>query len=379
MMKNLLYFLKKYGNKSFEELPFNEIDALLLSQLSYLYFERTVPNCYEAYNLKNVMKNKNALSLCTEAMNYKNNLRLVSIFENTSRYDNIIFSDIVSNFDNKRKQQFYAMTFWLEGFIFISFRGTDLSMVGWREDFNMWFSDETPCQTDALDYTNKIYHKYNKKMILGGHSKGGNLAFYAGLYSDKQAINNIIRIYSFDGPGLKDKEPFYSDEYKRIKNKCLTYSSASSIVAILLYHVDNVIFLKSRGFSILQHSAYNWYIKDDKNLCRIKNNKLLSRFLDRALTRFLLVSSAKERKRFVDILFKVAEDNPDATLMDIRHHPIKYLKNVLKRKKLLSYTQNKFLKLEFKKLRVCFKDVYDARRIEKKKRKAKKLLLSKSN
>ena len=378
-MKNLLYFLKKYGNKSFDEIKFNEIDALLLSQLSYLFFERTVPNAYASYNLKNVMIEKNAQNLCYEAMNYRNNLKLVKLFKDTSRYDNIIFSDISCNFDVIKKQQFYAMTFWLDDFLFISFRGTDLTMVGWREDFNMWFSDETPCQNDALAYTEKIFQKYNKKMILGGHSKGGNLAFYAGLYSRKEVINSIIKIYSFDGPGLKDKEPFYSDEYKRIKNKCLTFSSSSSIVAILLYHVDNVIFLKSRSFSILQHSAYNWLIKDEKTLCRIKNNKILSRFLDRALTKYLLMSTNRERKRFVDLLFKIVEDNPEATLLDIKYHPFRYLKNLWRRKKLLTYAQNKFLKLEFKKMRLCFKDVYDARKIEKKKKKAKRLLLSKNN
>ena len=378
-MKNILYFLKKYGNKSFDELPFNEIDALLLSQLSYLFFERTVPNAYEGYNLKNVMVEKNALNLCVEAMNYKNNIRLVKIFKNTSRYDDIIFSDIACKFDVYKKQQFYAMTFWLKDFLFLSFRGTDLTMVGWREDFNMWFSDETPCQSDAVEYTEKIYDKYNKKMMLGGHSKGGNLAFYAGLYSNNETINSIIRIYSFDGPGFKDKEPFLSNEYKKIKNKCYTYSSESSIVAILLYHVDNVIFLKSKSFSILQHSAYNWLIKDEYSLRRIKNNKILSRFLDRALTKYLLVTTDKERKRFVEILFKIAEDNPNSTLLDIKYHPFKYIKNLLRRKKLLTYSQNKFLKLEFKKMRVCFKDVYDARKIEKKKRKAKKFLLSNNN
>ena len=378
-MKNLLFFLKRYGNKSFDELPFDENDALLLSQISYLYFEKVVKDNSRGYNLKKVMIDDNAIDLCYGAMNFKNNMRLVKLFKNTTRYDNIIFSDLVSNFDVINKQQFFAMTFWIADILFLSFRGTDLSMVGWREDFNMWFSEETPCQIDAVKYTEMIYNKYNRKMILAGHSKGGNLAFYAALYSSPKAIDKVIKVLSFDGPGLKDKEPFQSEEYKRIEDRCVTYSSASSIVAILLYHVDDVIFLKSRSFSILQHSAYNWYIKDANSLARRRNNKLLSRFLDRALTRYLAISTDKERKRFVDVLFKVAEDNPEASLLEIKHHPFRYLKNVLRRKKLLTYSQNELLKLEFKKLRVCFKDVYDQRRIAKKKRKAKKMLLSKTN
>ena len=140
-----------------------------------------------------------------------------------------------------------------------------------------------------------------------------------------------------------------------------------------------MIFLKSKSISILQHSAYNWLINDEHSLRRIKNNKLLSRFLDRALTKYLLITTDKERKRFVDILFKIAEDNPNPTLLDIKYHPFKYIKNLLRRKKLLTYSQNKFLKLEFKKMRFCFKDVYDSRKLEKKKRKAKKFLLSKNN
>ena len=381
-MKNLLYYVKKNGNKTFDDLEFNENDALLLAQLSYLYFEKVIYNNSKGYSLKSVMTDENALTLCFGAMNFKNNMRLVHIFQNITRYDNIIFSDLVSNFDIYKKQQFFAMTFWLEDVLFISFRGTDLSMAGWREDFNMWFSKATPCQIDAVKYTEMIYEKYHRKMILSGHSKGGNLAFYSGLYSKPEVIDNMIKIISFDGPGLKDKEPFESKEYERIKDRCVTYSSASSIVAILLYHVEDVIFLKSRSISILQHSAYNWYIDTERNLKRIRNNKLLSRFLDRALTKFLLVTTDRERERFVDILFMLAEHNPNQTLLDIKYHPFSYIRNIIRRKKLLKYSQWKFLKLEFKKMRLCFKDVYEARRntrkLEAKKRKAKKLLLSKS-
>ncbi len=375
-MKNLIYYVKKYGQKSFDELEFNENDALLFSQLSYLYFEKLVTDNSRGYNLKYLMLEKNARTLSYGATNYKNNVKLIKLFKMTTRYDNVIFSDLVSNFDVIKKQQFFAMTFWVEDILFISFRGTDLSMAGWREDFNMWFSDRTPCQLDALKYCEMIYIKYGKKFMLGGHSKGGNLAFYAGLYSNEYVVNNIIRIYSFDGPGLKDKEPFVSDEYLRIKDRSYTFSSTKSIVAILLYHVDDVIFLKSRGFSILQHSAYNWYIENERMLKRIKNNNLLSRFLDRALTKYLVVSKDKERKKLVELLFLLFEDDPDQNLLDIRYHPIRYIKNIKHRRKLLTVHQYKFLKLEFKKIRLCFKDVYDSRKIEKKKRKAKKLLLS---
>ncbi|MBQ7641209.1 MAG: hypothetical protein IJS83_01960, partial [Acholeplasmatales bacterium] len=93
-MKNLLYFLKRYGNKSFDELPFNDNDALLLSQISYLYFEKVVKDNSRGYNLKKIMTDDNALDLCYGAMNFKNNMRLVKLFKNTTRYDNIIFSDL---------------------------------------------------------------------------------------------------------------------------------------------------------------------------------------------------------------------------------------------------------------------------------------------
>ena len=112
------------------------------------------------------MTDDNALDLCYGAMNFKNNMRLVKLFKNTTRYDNIIFSDLVSNFDVINKQQFFAMTFWIADILFLSFRGTDLTMVGWREDFNMWFSEETPCQIDAVKYTEMIYNKYNRKMQI---------------------------------------------------------------------------------------------------------------------------------------------------------------------------------------------------------------------
>jgi len=376
-MKNIVYYLKKHGNKSFNELEFNEIDSLILSQLSYLYFEKICKDLNGYYKLKDYLKVDYIYDLCKGAMNYKWNIRLVRAFQDTKRYDELYFSDIDPRFDTSNNQQFYAMTFHLKDFIYISFRGTDLSFNGWREDFNMWFKEETPCQRDSIEYVEKIYDKYKKNMIIGGHSKGGNLAFYSSMYCKDEVVDKILKIYSFDGPGLKDKEPFLSYEYFRIKNRLVTFSSAASIVAVLLYHVDNVEFLKSSSVSILQHSAYNWHIENDKRLLRTKNNELLSRFLDRSLTRFLTVSKARERQRFVDILFYLAQDNPDASIMEIRHHPLKYLRSVRTRKRLLSQHQYKFLKLELKKMSSCFKEVFFERMQNRKKKIAKKILLSK--
>ncbi|MGM9970552.1 MAG: Mbeg1-like protein [Anaeroplasma sp.] len=348
-MKNITYFLKQFGNKSFNELPFNEIDSLILCQIGYLQLDNFAKDYDEKIYLNDIMIPQNASELSKDTISFRKNVKMINAFSNTTRYKDVFFMHYENSFCSEKLEQFFAVTFFLDNFIYISFRGTDLTIVGWHEDFTMIYLDEIPSQKRAVQYVNKIYDKYHRKMIIGGHSKGGNLAFYASLYAKPQAIDNIIKVYNFDGPGYNKHNIYESDEFRRISDRLVTMSSTMSIIAMLMYHVDNIEFLKTSSFSIFQHDAFNWHIENEYKLKRVKSNRKLSKFLSIYVENYMKITSIEERKRLIDIIFYIAKENPKSSLLDIKKHPIKYFLGMKKRKKLLCSEDLNFYKNERKK------------------------------
>ena len=355
MYKNILYFLKEFKDKSFKELPFCEADALILSQISYLNIEKFMPDYDKEYYLKDFVNAKNKFELSKLTMTYKDNLKLCEVFELTNRYNDIYVKHPRYILNSKQSRQFFGVTFFFKDFLVVAYRGTDLSLAGWKEDFNMMFLDHVPSQIDSLAYIDEITERYeDKKIILVGHSKGGNLVLYAGTNSKKYVKDRIIKIYDFDGPGFSNNDIYYSKEFKEIEDKLITYSSKTSIVAMLLYHQDDIVYLKSRGFSIFQHSPYNWKINNDGSLLRIERNTSFSRMFSRANTIYMNNTNKIERKRMVKIVFKILEKDPDTNLFELKKHPIKYLKFILSQKRLLTFFERCVYKLEMRKMRRAF-------------------------
>ena len=356
-MKGILYYLLKNGNKDFTDLPFNEADSLILSQISYLFFERLIDD-NNIYSLRDFLTIDNVEKLCESSMSYKKNKKLATILCNSNRFLNLKISDIKHIFNVEEEIQYFSMTFHFPNFLYVAFRGTDLSIIGWKEDFNMLYKEYIPSQEYARIYLDEIYDKYKMPLCIGGHSKGGNLAFYSSMYAKISTINNIIRIYNFDGPGLKDKKILSSVEYSRIQDKLITYSSTYSTVAMLMYHVKDIEFLKCRSIGVLQHDAYNWVIKDN-NLRRVKNNDVTSKIFDKACDIYIENTNNVERKRMVNLFFYITEDNPHASLIEFKRHFFKKLRGMRMRKKRLSKDDldfyNRMVKKIFKCIRMAFR------------------------
>lgn len=362
-MKGIIYYLKKYGNKSFDELPFNEIDSLILAQISYLNIDVFAKNPNEKTYLKDVIKKKYKARLVYQTMVHKMNEKLVNVFPSTTRYDNVYFkhwtNDIKFDIANKSSdaKQFFALTYFLDNFLFIAYRGTDLTIVGWEEDFNLTYENEIPSQRDAVKYLNNMYDLYHRPLIVAGHSKGGNLATYAAAFCNKEVLDHIITIYSFDGPGFSNQNILHSAQFNDMKDKLITFSARISLVAIMLYHVDDIEFLNTRGFLFMQHAAFNWKIEEPNRLKRIKENSIESKIFGEIVDEVMKNINFSERKKFGKILFTLAKENPKSNLVDIKRRPISYFKGIYERKKTLSKAKRTFYNYILRKIRYSIKVV----------------------
>ena len=172
-MKNMLYYLDKFGHISLHDYPFNEVDSLILSQICYLNLDDFIPSimdCEKEVSLISYLNDeKNILVLTNGTLTEKENKKLLRKLAKSTRYEGLYMNYILNKFYINKVQQFYAMTFIFEKFIFVGFRGTDPTFIGWKEDFNIVLMDVIPSQVDATEYLNKIGKLIDKPILIGGH------------------------------------------------------------------------------------------------------------------------------------------------------------------------------------------------------------------
>ena len=374
-MKNMLWYLKKYGNESFDKLEFNEIDALIFAELGYLNFELFSSDVNQEIFIKDIVNAKNAKKLSYGTTTRPRNEKICALMERTTRYDNIYFKAFRSIINNDTVEQFFGVTFFFDDFCYIVFRGTDLTITGWEEDLNMAYMNEVPSQRDAVKYIMDIYNLYNRKMIIGGHSKGGNLALYASIFAEIDVQDDIIKVYDFDGPGFLDKTILHTPEYFRIQNRVCAMSSTMSTVAMLLYNVSNIEFLKTSGFTVLQHDPFNWHIASSTRFKRVKRNSITSRYFERSIDRFFNETTNEDRKRFIEILVKIAKEKPESSLLDVKKKPFRYFRKMKERRKLIEKEDSIFYKEFSKKIFKIFRSELKSS-IKRKAKKHKKMVLN---
>ena len=304
-MANIYDYLDKYGDILFSDKKFNEIDACILSCMSYLELDGIVSSGREYTTLFWAMK-----EFCTDAKRREYNTRgipqkdmfyLAKVLMNKKRYQNILLYNYVYKvtFD----EQFGALTMKLDdGTTFVSFEGTDNNIVGWEEDTKLCYSYPVPCQIDAIKYLDKAITIFEKNVIVGGHSKGGHLALIASMNANFFDRDKIKKIYSFDGPGLR-KQNINSLKYKKVEKKLNLIMPNYSIVGLLLRHTDDFTVVKSNKKGINAHNPFNWEVKDDE-FVRTELSSL-SKKIDNSLTIWLDDHDDKHRKQMCTAIFDI--------------------------------------------------------------------------
>ena len=298
------------------KVEFNEVDAAILARFSYLPLEYlNLEN--ENITIQEVYKRYKESEKKARAM-MRNDLRLYPVLANSKRFGKLVVSNYVNHIEEKIEKQFCAITIELpDDTICVSYEGTDNTIVGWKEDFNMSFKEQVPAQIDAVNYLNKIAQIYDKKPIrIVGHSKGGNLAVYAAAFCKKEIAERIIDVYNFDGPGFQ-KEVLKKEGYQSIKSKTCSYIPQTSVVGRLLYHEGETKILKSTESGIMQHDLYSWQLIGDHFIKDKLTNS--SEFIDTTITDWLNEVSPEQREKFIDILFEIINATEAKTLAELKN------------------------------------------------------------
>ncbi len=292
-MKNIIDYIKEYGNLTLEEYPFNNVDSLILSQISYIKFEDSIIDIESEVHLLSDFETE-IHTLCLDTRVPELNEELFLQFIHSLRYKSIMISHLQTNFDKDNEKQFCALTLHLPNRIdYIAFRGTDASFVGWKEDFNLCFQENIPSQISALNYVNT--YKTKHKLILGGHSKGANLALYAGIHTH----NPIYCIYNHDGPGFLNTYFTCIPIHKTIPQ--------SSIIGLLLEETNHYQIIQSSAISILQHDPFTWCIENG-DFIYLKQNDQLSKHTQSLISNWLKSIDVNTRKQVIDTIYSIFSD-----------------------------------------------------------------------
>ena len=312
-MYTLNDYLKYYNNISFEESPFNDMDNIAISTLVYLPFEK-------------ILSKDITVSLaCEKALKYENELKesktllgrkafdLLKVMASGKRYKDIILSNYV-NVVNETVQ-FTALTFRFNSSCYVAFCGTDNSIVGWKENFNLAYMYPNETQKQAINYLKETIKANDKVIYVGGHSKGGNLAMASSMEACDDIFNRIKVVYNNDGPGFLEKE-FTSKKYQKLSKKLNNILPEESMVGILLdnknYHI-----VKSSQKGPYQHDLTTWLCFGPFLVNGTWKNS--SKKLQRKLNNWTLKIDDDNKKVLVDTFFDVIEESGIKHFWEVRN------------------------------------------------------------
>lgn len=313
---NLFSFIDKYGCYTFDEFAFTEVDNIIFSLLSYLEFEGIVSrNRYNPKKLFTVGEEyfKSYNKKETKILTVRKAIKVLREIKNTRRYGDLLLYNYI--YDTSGDNQFGALTIEInKKLVYVSFEGTDHLISGWKEDFMMSYMFPILSQRKAIDYINRNFIFRKKKIIVGGHSKGGNLALVASMYANFIVKDKIIKIYNNDGPGLL-KVQFNSKEYKSIESKLIHIVPNYSFFGLLLCHGENVEIVRSFKKSLLSHDATTWVVRDNK-FERVELSSF-SESLDNRIDDWLDKYSLEERELWVKSMFSIFDKIGIDSLVDV--------------------------------------------------------------
>ena len=326
MKANLIRYLKEYGKKSFREVPFSEVDALVLSELSYLKMDGIVPGFIRGGGVSwsEMAAHPQSERMFTDPLYGRQHRKVFLLVAGSRRYGRIRAKYYKEWFDEEKELQFAAVTFFLgETSLFVSFRGTDETLVGWKEDFNMSYMKEVPAQHSALAYLKGVARYTEGRIILGGHSKGGNLAVYAAACADEPVQSRIRRIYSFDGPGFR--RSFYEKPgFCRIEERFCKIVPEQSLVGMILtnYRTYRVVSSYSRG--MVQHDLMQWKIRNGGFVyCRRLRGKSTRK--SEILNAWIDSLSRQQLSEFVELLYELLRGTHASDVSQLLGRPLTLL------------------------------------------------------
>ena len=330
---NLNHFIDVYGDKSFDDVGFTEVDNVIFSALSYINLEGIVPlkrkdavsiNYVGEYIFNNYDEYKKDVYVVRKSLN------ILMFIKDTKRYRDLLLYGYMYEIGDE--EQFGVVSIEIKpDLVYVSFEGTDRSISGWRENFMLCYLFPTVSQKRSIDYVNSRFLFSKKKIILGGHSKGGNLAVAASLYANIFVRKKIMCVYNNDGPGFLP-DITNSKRYERMKDKIITIVPNYSIVGVLLDNSCGYKVVRSMKKNVYAHDFMTWVVMDKE--FELSEFSFFSKNLKNNIDIWLSKYDYDSRKKFVISLFDLFDDAGIKTLLEIKERKMLIFELIKKSKNL---------------------------------------------
>lgn len=336
-MNNIVDYVNRF-QYTFAEREFNDVDSLVLCQLSYLKMKHLIPGLEDGQEFipfHHVLRRENEEQVFADERYREDNRKLAAAVLESRRFQGLRVNFYIDILDKEMEVQFSAVTYLLgedekgKQLYYIAYRGTDENLVGWKEDFTLAFSEPVVGQLYAARYMRKAAGHLPGDFYMGGHSKGGNLAVFAAMSSSTALQERILQVYSHDGPGFKP-QVMERYEYERIADKVKKILPGSSMVGMLLERGSAYNVVESGSYGLMQHNPYTWVTDPLKGtfvpMEELKNSVKL---VDSAVTNWILSLDDEQVSRFSDVLFRVLAASETDNLIDFKADWKKSLSGIL--------------------------------------------------
>lgn len=331
-MGNMMDYLDWRGDLSLAREPFNEVDNLLMSYLAYVRLDGIAPapgepprplkevgeQFFQIHSEEYLKKEKSLTRLAW---------KVVPKLMESPRFNGSRVRNYVNYISQENEVQFCALEILLDdGTSYVAYRGTDDTIVGWKEDFLM-VTGEVPAQSTAVEYLNYIGRNSGYLLRVGGHSKGGNLAVYAAAQCEPEIQQRILKVYNNDGPGFR-QEFLDSDGLAAVQSKIVRIIPEASIVGMLMLHNTKPQVIESSQKGTMQHDALSWEVMGN-HFVRAKELSKSSEFFDRTLKNWMDGIEESGREAFINDLFSVFEAPGVETFTELQEGGLRSVKAIL--------------------------------------------------
>jgi hypothetical protein len=321
-MNTIIDYVDWRGDLSFKQSPFNEIDAVIFTQLAYIDFSEIVSSDFN----KTILLKDAAVQIASsenfeQRVNFGPliNAEIVTLLQKageSNRFGKIKLCGYVSSTDTEQEKQFAAISLILENKTnLIIFRGTDQSIVGWKEDFNMAFKMPIPAHIEAVNYFDKACKSLKGKIRVAGHSKGGNLSIFSATYCQERFQKRIIEIYNYDGPGF-EQIVLNDKRYINIQKRIRTFVPKKSIVGMLFDTNTEKTIVESSNNGIMQHDPLTWNVLGSSFVTLDEISKE-SEFINKTLKIWLNKTDKDKRENFIETVFGIIESTEANNITEI--------------------------------------------------------------
>ena len=344
---NIFDYLTWRGDVPFSADPFNEVDGLVLSQLAYTDFGAIVPAegsvpLSEAAPLYFERDPREAI-LARPGMTAPSPLLMEEMIRG-ARFQEVVLMNYIDVLDKDNTEQMSAITYRLpDDTSFIAYRGTDSTLVGWKEDMALSYAPATAGQQRAVAYLQAVGARCPGDLRVGGHSKGGHFAVYASAFCGEEIQKRIREIYSYDGPGFRDD--FLRDEnYSRILHRIRHLVPEAAFFGMMMSSFSAAQVVQSNATGVWQHDGLSWQVERNRFTPGELNEMAL--LIDRTMDSWLDQMKDEEKSSFFETIFTILESTGQDSFQDLSNQKLKTTEAMLnsmaglpkeKRKELLSF------------------------------------------